>query len=60
MKETTIKRLKENGKIVIGRYTYKLNYNTGDILRCLTEKIGFAWIGFDGERHDGWEVVDHL
>lgn len=64
MKQTTIERIKEaayvNSSIVIGKYTYKANLNTGDVLRCKTDDIGREWIDSEGRRFSAWEVVGHL
>ena len=64
MKEATIARIKEaayyNRSIVIGKYTYKANLNTGDIMRCKTDDIGREWLTWDGRVRSAWEVVDSL
>lgn len=45
---------------VIGRYTYKVNAWTGDILRSKTADIGRQWIDHDGNRYDSWQIVGHM
>lgn len=62
MKKTTIEKIKNNhyykGKdTIIGKYTYRVNENTGKIKRCKTEEIGKEWITWDGKQIDGWEEV---
>lgn len=73
MKQTTIdKIIRETGNgvysnndfgfkgTVIGRYTYRFNVNTGEIIRCKTEDIGRMWIDADGNRSDAWDVVAQM
>lgn len=57
MKATTVKKIFDKGEIVIGKYTYKADYHTGNVLRCKTEEIGKQWFGWDGQAHDGWETI---
>lgn len=61
MKETTLQRIRDNtanGRTtVIGAYTFKVDYLTGDILRAKTEDIGRMWIDHNGNRTTAWEVV---
>lgn len=63
MKKSTIDRIISNTNdrraTVIGRYTYKANLNTGEILRCKTEDLGREWVQTDGAQTSGWEVVAH-
>lgn len=63
MKKETIAKIirneAEGNNTRIGRYTYRADLNTGDILRCPTEYLGRAWITRDGEQYDAWEIVAH-
>lgn len=63
MKKSTIDRIISNANdrraTVIGRYTYKANLNTGEILRCKTEDLGREWLQTDSTQTSGWEVVAH-
>ena len=61
MTKATIERIRNSyTPVVIGKYTYKVNLNTGEILRCKTEDIGREWIDNEGRRFSAWEVVAHL
>lgn len=64
MKQSTINRIKiaayHNQTLAIGKYTYKADLNTGDILRCKTDDIGREWIDNDGSCFSAWEVVAHI
>lgn len=64
MKQCTIERIKEaayaNSTLVIGKYTYKADLNTGNILRCKTENINRQWITNEGQAVSDWQVVAHL
>lgn len=62
MKKTTITKIIDNQamhnrRTVIGRYTYKADLNTGEILRCKTEDIDRMWIDHEGNQFGPWEVV---
>jgi hypothetical protein len=61
MTQTTIDRIHNaallGSTIVIGRYTYKQDLNTGIIWRCKTDNIGRRWINSDGRQYDAWERV---
>lgn len=64
MKQTSIDKIIRNAvenriDTVIGKYTYRFDVNTGDITRCKTDDIGRAWLDYEGNRCDGWEVVAH-
>ena len=63
MKKSTIGRIIDNTNdrraTVIGRYTYKADLNTGEILRCKTEDLGREWLQPDGAQTSAWEVVAH-
>lgn len=64
MKRTSIDKIIRNAvenriDTVIGKYTYRFDVNTGDITRCKTDDIGRAWLDYEGNRCDGWEVVAH-
>lgn len=61
MSRNTIDRIvKAEGRtVVIGRYSYRVNVWTGEINRCLTERIGKLWIDWEGNVFDAWETVAH-
>lgn len=61
MKETTIKKIKENRiykgqRTIIGQYTYDLT-GDGKIIRYLTSDINRIWIDQEGRQFDGWEQI---
>lgn len=65
MKQTTIDKIIRNAvenraDTVIGKYTYRFNCNTGEIIRCKTEDIGRMWIDTEGSRSDAWVVVAQM
>lgn len=61
MTKATIERIRNSyTPVVIGKYTYKADFNKGEILRCKTEDIGREWIDKEGNRYSAWEVVAHL
>lgn len=64
MTKATINRIRNaaynRSTVVIGKYTYKADLNTGDVLRCKTDDIGREWIDNEGRRFSAWEVVAHL
>lgn len=51
------RKLINRGEITIGRYTYRLNQMSGEVLRCKTEDIGRMWIDHDGNQFDAWQVI---
>ena len=62
MKETTIKKIKENRiyrgqRTVIGQYTYDLS-EEGKIIRCLTSNIGRTWLDQNGKQYDDWKTIN--
>lgn len=64
MTKTTIDRIRNaaynRSTVVIGKYTYKADLNTGAILRCKTADVGREWIDNEGRRSSAWVVVAHL
>lgn len=61
MTKATIERIRNSyTPVVIGKYTYKADLNTGVIIRCKTEDIGREWIDNEGRRYSAWVVVAQL
>lgn len=64
MKQTTVARIIEaaqcNRTVIIGKYTYKANLNTGEINRCLTRETDQEWFDHEGNRCNGWKVLQHI
>lgn len=61
MKKAFVNRIinAEGSTVKAGRYSYRLNVWTGDIIRCPSEDVGRMWITWDGRQVDAWEVVAH-
>jgi hypothetical protein len=61
MKKETIEKIRKNATLnddtIIGKYTYRVQQWTGNIVRCKTEDIGREWIDDNGSQFDAWETV---
>lgn len=64
MKKETINKIvknAENGtRTIIGRYTYRADLNTGEIMRCKTEDLGREWLDDMGRFFSAWETVCNM